>query len=73
MRTRADLMLLILVNLSLQVQGDSAKREPGFTLETLEAIGIIGERIWQSFDCDIASELRVMGTIDNTHPAFTKR
>ena len=45
----------------------------GFPLESREAIGIIGERIRQDFDRDVAPQLRIAGPIHFTHGARADR
>jgi hypothetical protein len=42
----------------------------GFTLEAREPIGVVGERVGEDLEGDIAIELRVAGAQDLAHPAF---
>jgi len=44
-----------------------------FTREPCEALGILGERVWQNLERHVASELRVPRSIHFTHPACTER
>jgi hypothetical protein len=40
-------------------------------LETCHALAVAGERFGQDFQCDIAPEFRIPGTVHFAHPART--
>src|SRR5438067_1108364 len=45
----------------------------GFPLEACQAVGVVRERFGEHLDRDVAIQLRVAGTIDLSHAAFTDR
>jgi hypothetical protein len=44
-----------------------------FLLESIDAIGIAGELLWQHFDRDIATETRIARPVDDPHSACPER
>ena len=46
-------------------------KERGFTLETIEALLVLGELLRQHFDGDVTAELRVPRSVNLSHSALT--
>ena len=44
----------------------------GLALEAGQPVGVICQVLRQDFDGDVASELRIAGTVDLAHPADTE-